>query len=128
VLNGVEPPGPADGEDGDFWIDTDTNIIYGPKVGVTWGVGTSLVGPPGSGGGDGYDYGVLGPHGIGPALTYTGEQLTRVDYDGGDYKLLIYTGDQLTRVDWVIPSIPQTIRKDLVYSGDQLTAVNQTTL
>jgi hypothetical protein len=72
------------------------------------------------------EYGPEGPRGVGPALTYTGTRLDRVDYDAGDYKLLTYTGAQLNRVDWVM--YDKIIRKDLVYSGTQLVAVNQSIL
>lgn len=49
VLSGNGAPG-AIGVDGDFYIDTTGYFIYGPKVGTSWGDGTSLVGPPGEGG------------------------------------------------------------------------------
>lgn len=50
VLNGIVPPGPADGVNGDFWIDTATDFIYGPKAGGVWPAGVSLVGPVGPAG------------------------------------------------------------------------------
>lgn len=46
VLNGSFPPPDAIGRDGDFYLDTSTWQIYGPKT-DTWGAGTSLVGPAG---------------------------------------------------------------------------------
>ena len=37
VLNGVGPPNNALGDDGDFYLDTATGILYGPKAGGVWG-------------------------------------------------------------------------------------------
>lgn len=52
VLNGTGAPNGATGADGDFYIDTSANYIYGPKVSGAWGSGTSIVGPQGPGSGD----------------------------------------------------------------------------
>lgn len=50
VLNGSGAPAAGLGSEGDFYIDTSTNEIYGPKTTNGWGSPTSLVGPPDSGG------------------------------------------------------------------------------
>jgi Collagen triple helix repeat (20 copies) len=47
VLSGDGPPDQETGSDGDFYIDTDTFEIYGPKLAGAWSTGTSLVGPQG---------------------------------------------------------------------------------
>jgi len=47
LLNGTTAPGVMDGTEGDFWLDTVTYDIYGPKAGVDWGTPTSLIGPQG---------------------------------------------------------------------------------
>lgn len=47
VLNGAGVPDPGTGVDGDFYIDTNNDDIYGPKTGGAWGLPTSLVGPQG---------------------------------------------------------------------------------
>lgn len=47
VLNGTGSPSDASGVDGDFYIDSNTYTIYGPKASGTWGAGTSLKGPKG---------------------------------------------------------------------------------
>jgi hypothetical protein len=62
VLNGSGAPSNALGVDGDFYIRTDTNCMYGPKVSSAWpGVCQSLVGPSGA-------TGAAGPSGpTGPA-------------------------------------------------------------
>ena len=46
VLNGAADP-VAQGVDGDFYINTTANTIFGPKASGAWGTGTSLVGPQG---------------------------------------------------------------------------------
>ena len=68
VLNGCVPPTDDLGNDGDFYIDTATAILYGPKASGAWpGVGTSLVGPAGAIGPQG-PAGPEGPQGpVGPA-------------------------------------------------------------
>jgi len=52
VLNGIVDP-TTEGVDGDFYINTTTNTIFGPKTAGAWGAGTSLVGPQGPAGADG---------------------------------------------------------------------------
>jgi hypothetical protein len=47
VLSGSGVPSAGLGVDGDFYIDTSSDTIYGPKAGGTWGAATSLVGPQG---------------------------------------------------------------------------------
>jgi hypothetical protein len=66
ILNGTVDP-TTEGDDGDFYINTATNEIFGPKTAGNWGTGTSLVGPQGPAGADGQD-GAQGPQGPqGPA-------------------------------------------------------------
>ena len=48
LLNGTSPPGNAVGNVGDFYIDTTSNQIYGPKISATaWGSATNIQGPQG---------------------------------------------------------------------------------
>jgi hypothetical protein len=52
VLSGGAPPDDQlDGVDGDFYIDTSTNQIYGPKTAGAWGAPTDLQGSPWTAGG-----------------------------------------------------------------------------
>lgn len=44
VRNGAGAPSSGLGVDGDFYIDTDTTEIYGPKASGVWGSPTSLIG------------------------------------------------------------------------------------
>jgi hypothetical protein len=55
VLYGASDPGAGDGVDGDFWINSSSNTIFGPKAAGSWPTGTSLVGPTGPAGADGAD-------------------------------------------------------------------------
>ena len=53
VLSGTVPPAPGVGVDGDFYIDTATSTIYGPKAGGVWPSGVPLVGATGATGATG---------------------------------------------------------------------------
>lgn len=62
VLSGHKEP-PADlGNDGDFYIETESLEIYGPKISGAWGVGVPIVGKDGVPGQDGKP-GAMGPKG-----------------------------------------------------------------
>jgi hypothetical protein len=52
ILYGTAAP-TTEGVNGDFYINTSTNFIYGPKAGGVWPAGTSLVGPVGATGASG---------------------------------------------------------------------------
>lgn len=62
LLNGTVAPINGSGNDGDFYINTATNMIYGPKVAGSWPAGVSLVGPQGPAGAPGA-IGAQGPQG-----------------------------------------------------------------
>lgn len=53
VLNGTVNP-TTEGVNGDFYINTATHYIFGPKASGSWGTGVSLVGPTGATGATGY--------------------------------------------------------------------------
>ena len=54
VLNGSVAPTPEDGVDGDFYVDTQANVLYGPKSAGGWPeTGVSLMGPAGASGAQG---------------------------------------------------------------------------
>lgn len=48
VRNGTGAPSSGLGVDGDFYIDTTADAIYGPKTAGAWGSSTSLIGPTGA--------------------------------------------------------------------------------
>jgi hypothetical protein len=62
VLYGAGPPSGATGKDGDFYINTTTSFIHGPKASGNWPPGTSLIGPQGA-------TGPQGPQGIAGTAT-----------------------------------------------------------
>lgn len=63
---------------------------------------------------------------IGPEFTYTNGALSRIDYDGGQYKLFTYTGGLLTQLDFY--NLVNTIRKTFNYTNGILTSITQVTL
>jgi Collagen triple helix repeat (20 copies)/Stigma-specific protein, Stig1 len=70
VLSGTTDPQSVTGSDGDFYINIDTNTIYGPKLGGVWPAGISLVGPQGAAGA----VGPAGPQGSPGVAGATGPQ------------------------------------------------------
>lgn len=48
ILNGTINPVAADGVDGDFYLNTLTGQLFGPKAAGAWGAGVSLKGPAGT--------------------------------------------------------------------------------
>lgn len=52
ILSGAVDP-TTEGNDGDWYINTTSNTIFGPKASGTWSAGVSLVGPTGATGADG---------------------------------------------------------------------------
>jgi hypothetical protein len=71
VLYGAGAPSNVLGVNGNFYINTTTNFIYGPKAAGAWPAGTSLVGPQGPQGIQG-NTGSTGPHGTRGSLWYEG--------------------------------------------------------
>jgi uncharacterized protein (TIGR02145 family) len=65
VLNGNTNPVAGTGVNGDFYINTATNTLFGPKANGTWQAGVSLVGPQGI-------QGVAGPTGLQGPVGLTG--------------------------------------------------------
>jgi hypothetical protein len=72
VRNGTSNPVSGTGMDGDFYINTATNTLFGPKANGAWPSGVALVGPTGATG----PQGIQGPTGAtgaaGPAPAGTG--------------------------------------------------------
>ena len=54
ILNGTSNPTAAQGANGDFFINTTTNQIFGPKASGVWPAGVSLVGATGPQGPQGH--------------------------------------------------------------------------
>lgn len=53
ILNGTQNPTGSTGNNGDFYINTTTNSLFGPKTSGAWGNGISLIGPQGAAGTNG---------------------------------------------------------------------------
>ena len=70
ILNGAIAPSNNQGVDGDFFVNTTTNTIYGPKANGVWPSGVSLVGPQGPAGATG----ATGPQGPAGATGAVGPQ------------------------------------------------------
>lgn len=79
ILYGIVAP-TTEGVDGDFYIDTVTNMLYGPKAAGVWPAGTSLVGPTGATGATG-STGAAGATGATGAAGADGASL--MDYNQG---------------------------------------------
>lgn len=73
ILNGSGAPAAGLGVDGDFYIDTTGNLIYGPKTAGAWGAGVSIVGPTGN-------TGPVGPTGPTGATGADGQSSSFYDY------------------------------------------------
>jgi hypothetical protein len=73
ILNGAVNPTAGQGVDGDFYLNTTTKQLFGPKAGGLWGSGTSLVGPQGATGATGLQ-GATGATGSQGATGATGPQ------------------------------------------------------
>lgn len=75
IWNGTTTPSSGTGANGDFYLDTATNCLYGPKVGGAWpGTCTSLVGPTGP-------TGPTGPPGTN-TIEVNGSALSTVNFNG----------------------------------------------
>lgn len=48
IISGATPPSPTDGVDGDFYLNTSSSVLSGPKALGAWPAGVSLVGPTGA--------------------------------------------------------------------------------
>ena len=53
ILNGNQDPTNSTGNNGDFYINTTTNTLFGPKTSGAWGSGIAVVGPQGAAGTNG---------------------------------------------------------------------------
>ena len=75
-MNGILAPSNGQGVDGDFYINTASNFIYGPKANGIWPSGVSLVGPQGPAGATGLTgaAGATGPAGPQGLTGATGPQ------------------------------------------------------
>ncbi|MDF3881170.1 hypothetical protein [Cupriavidus basilensis] len=86
VLAGAGAPGNGIGNNGDYYLDTNTWTLYGPKANDTWPAGVSLTNPPGgSGAGTGGSGGSSGSSGGGHILSGSGAPNDSIGVDGDFY-------------------------------------------
>jgi hypothetical protein len=97
VLYGAADPTGATGVDGNFYINTTTHFMFGPKAAGAWPAGFSLVGPQGVQGIQGIQ-GIQGPPGPVP----------EAPTDGQTY------GRQGSTASWQLITIGGTVRYDTV--------------
>lgn len=62
----------------------------------------------------------------GPSFTYTGDALTRIDYDDGSYKTLSYSGGYLSVLDFHRFGETDIIRKTFSYSLGKISQIEET--
>jgi hypothetical protein len=79
VINGSTDPAAGTGQDGDFYINTATNTLFGPKVSGAWPLGVSLIGPIGATG----PAGAAGVNGVAGANGLDGKTVLNGTTDPG---------------------------------------------
>jgi hypothetical protein len=110
VLYGAADPVAGTGVNGNFYINTTTHFLFGPKAGGAWPAGTSLVGPQGPKG----DQGIQGTPGVGTP----GTAVPLVDSGAGAVGV---STTNFAREDHVHP-FPPVVRYD---AAQALTAAQQ---
>lgn len=94
VLNGTSNPISLIGNNGDFFINTTSNTLFGPKANGTWPAGVSLVGPQGPTG----QTGPAGPQGTPGSLPPGSQNGEMIYWNGTSWVSILpgQTGQQLT--------------------------------
>ncbi|CAG9184540.1 hypothetical protein LMG23992_05261 [Cupriavidus laharis] len=119
VLTGAGAPGNNIGADGDYYLDTDTWTLYGPKANGEWPAGVSLVNQPGgsNGGSDGTDNGTTVGNG-GHVLYGSGAPTDGIGVDG-DFYFDTSTGTLYgPKADGHWPGTGATMTTPTVYNGN----------
>lgn len=89
LLSGTTDPGPDIGKDGDFYVNTTTGMLFGPKANGAWPPGVSVAGSPGAKG----DTGAPGNTGTAGSTILTGSvDPTSTVGNNGDYYINTSTG------------------------------------
>lgn len=93
ILNGTTiPSNTTTGTDGDFYLNTNTYQLFGPKTGGVWGPGISIIGLDGEQGEPGAD-GEIGADGMGvPTGGETGQVLAKISNTDFDTAWVEMTG------------------------------------
>lgn len=118
ILHGTVNPSNAIGSDGDFYINTSTNMLFGPKASGTWPAGVSLVGPQGQPGISIQWLGTFPAHPLNPSTNqayYNSVQKKSYIYSGGAWQIMTQDGaDAVAAVTGT-----GTIGKLALWSGTQ---------
>ena len=104
----VSATAPASPDNGDFWLDsTDMSLsVYYSDVDSSQWVVVSGLQPPNAPEDD-----------VSSVFTYSGGNLTRIDYDNGNYKTFVYVDGTLTQTNFFRVG-RTTITKDFTYNPD----------
>ena len=120
VLYGAVDP-TSEGNNGDFYINTSTHFIFGPKATGSWPSGTSLVGPTGAAGADGAT-GATGPAGAASVVTATSTTSRPV---GTGSKTFSFPS-AITNLGWSVGQKIRAVYDDSNWMQGVITAVSST--
>jgi len=118
ILSGVGTPDNSVGSNGDFYLDTSTWMLYGPKANDTWPTGVALVSQP-SGGGSGGTGGGGGTAGNGGHILYgSGAPTDGIGVDGDFYFDTTTSTLYGPKQDGKWPTSGVTMTTGTVYNGN----------
>lgn len=127
LRSGSGAPTSGVGNDGDFYINTTGNNIYGPKASGAWPSGVSIVGPTGATGATGAT-GSTGAQGVpGASGTAIQERLTGTFSGGNTTYTPSQTPTAAEEVFAVLGAVPQLQGTDYTISGTTITFASQDT-
>ncbi|MGL4998022.1 MAG: collagen-like triple helix repeat-containing protein [Cetobacterium sp.] len=104
------------------YVDDVAEVVVIPDTSGVASVSVAVRGPQGPQGLPGTP-GTAGVTETGPALTYAGGLLTRIDYDSGNYKTLSYISGVLNQLDYIVDGT--TTRKTFNYTSGVLTSIDE---
>lgn len=111
IISGAVDP-TTEGNDGDWYINTTSNTIFGPKASGTWPAGVSLVGPTGADG-------TNGTNGQGvPVGGTTGQVLAKID--GTDYNTEWVDAPSGGGMDKVVSALTTYTLTDADFNGRRI--------
>ena len=119
VLNGTTAPTSDIGNVGDFYINTASHLLYGPKTSSGWGAGVSLVGPTGATGASGATgaTGPAGPAGSASVSALVGTPCTRADGASGTVSITVVQNTGTIVLTCVLPPPPPAHTVGVVVSS-----------
>jgi hypothetical protein len=117
VLTGARAPVAGDGIDGDFWINTATWTISGPKAAGAWPAAVSIIGPQGPAGANGTPGtpGAAGASGSVYAPQITGLWMSTYSYNGFGGAAVAAGMMRVTRV--IVPSAMAVVAFEVTAIG-----------